>query len=388
MVKGKENKPVVLQVLPELEMGGVEIGTVEIAGGMQKHGITNFVASQGGRLVYDLEKIRVGHLTLPLKTKNIFKMRKNADKLAQFIRENGINIVHARSRAPAWSAYWAAKKAGVHYMTTFHGTYGLGPWGLKKLYNRVMTYGERVIAISEHIKRHILANYKISEDKIRLVHRCVNTEKFSPEAVTPERMINTVRDYNIPDDKKVLLLGGRITRWKGQHLLIEALSKVKNQNYFCIIAGDEQGREEYVIELKGLIAKYGLENRVAIFGKVLDMPALMMVSNVILSTAIEPEAFGRIAIEGQAMGKIVVASNHGGSLDSVIDGKTGRLFYNNNAASLAEAIDWALSLSEGEEEKIAKAAVKNVKDNFTKEIMCAKTIKVYEELMASDKPND
>ena len=364
MVKGKENKPVVLQVLPELEMGGVEIGTVEIAGGMQKHGITNFVASQGGRLVYDLEKIRVGHLTLPLKTKNIFKMRKNADKLAQFIRENGINIVHARSRAPAWSAYWAAKKAGV------------------------MTYGERVIAISEHIKRHILANYKISEDKIRLVHRCVNTEKFSPEAVTPERMINTVRDYNIPDDKKVLLLGGRITRWKGQHLLIEALSKVKNQNYYCIIAGDEQGREEYVKELKGLIAKYGLENRVAIFGKVLDMPALMMVSNVILSTAIEPEAFGRIAIEGQAMGKIVVASNHGGSLDSVIDGKTGRLFYNNNAASLAEAIDWALSLSEGEEEKIAKAAVKNVKDNFTKEIMCAKTIKVYEELMASDKPND
>ena len=179
MVKGKENKPVVLQVLPELEMGGVEIGTVEIAGGMQKHGITNFVASQGGRLVYDLEKIKVGHLTLPLKTKNIFKMRKNADKLAQFIRENGINIVHARSRAPAWSAYWAAKKAGVHYMTTFHGTYGLGPWGLKKLYNRVMTYGERVIAISEHIKRHILANYKISEDKIRLVHRCVNTEKFS-----------------------------------------------------------------------------------------------------------------------------------------------------------------------------------------------------------------
>lgn len=388
MVKGTENKPVVLQVLPELEMGGVEIGTVEIAGGLQKKGIKNFVASQGGRLVYDLEKIKVEHLTLPLKTKNIFKMRKNADKLAQFIREKGINIVHARSRAPAWSAYWAAKKAGVHFMTTFHGTYGLGSWGLKKLYNRVMTYGERVIAISEHIKRHILANYKISEDKIRLVHRCVNTEKFSPETVTPERMINTVRDYNIPDDKKVLLLGGRITRWKGQHLLVEALSKVKNQNYYCIIAGDEQGREDYVKELKGLIAKYKLEDRVAIFGKVLDMPALMMVSNVILSTAIEPEAFGRIAIEGQAMGKIVVASNHGGSLDSVIDGKTGRLFYNNNAASLAEAIDWALSLSEGEEEKIAKAAVKNVKDNFTKEIMCAKTIKVYEELMASDKLKD
>ena len=388
MIKENEQKPVVLQVLPELEMGGVEIGTVEIASGLQKKGITNYVASQGGRLVYDLERMKVEHLTLPLKTKNIFKMRKNSKKLAKFIKEKGINIVHARSRAPAWSAYWAAKKAGAHYMTTFHGTYGLGPWGIKKLYNRIMTYGEKVIAISEHIKRHILANYKISEENIRLVHRCVNTEKFSPEAVTSERMIKTVQDYNIPDDKKVLLLGGRITRWKGQHLLIEALSQVKNQNYYCIIAGDEQGREEYVNELKKLIKKYELENRVAIFGKVLDMPALMMVSNVILSTAIEPEAFGRIAIEGQAMGKIVVASNHGGSLDSIVDGKTGKLFYNNNAASLAEAIDWALSLSPAEEEKISKAAIKNVKDNFTKEIMCDKTIKVYEELIASDKKND
>lgn len=385
MVKGKEKSPVVLQVLPELEMGGVEIGTVEIAGGLQKKGIKNFVASQGGRLVYDLEKLKVEHLALPLKTKNIFKMRKNADKLAQFIKDKGINVVHARSRAPAWSAYWAAKKAGVHYMTTFHGTYGLGPWGVKKIYNKVMVLGERVIAISEHIKRHILANYKVSEDKIRLVHRCVNTEKFSQEAVTSERMINMVKNYNIPDDKKVLLLGGRITRWKGQHLLIEALSKLKNQNYYCIIAGDEQGRDDYVKELKGLIEKYGLENRVTISGKVLDMPALMMVSNVVLSTAIEPEAFGRIAIEGQAMGKIVVASNHGGSLDSIANGKNGRLFYNNNAQSLAEAIDWALSLSDKEAEKISKAAVRNVKENFTKEIMCDKTIKVYEELVKLDK---
>lgn len=385
MVKGKEKSPVVLQVLPELEMGGVEIGTVEIAGGLQKKGIKNFVASQGGRLVYDLEKLKVEHLTLPLKTKNIFKMRKNADKLAQFIKDKGINVVHARSRAPAWSAYWAAKKAGVHYMTTFHGTYGLGPWGVKKIYNKVMVLGERIIAISEHIKRHILANYKVSQDKICLVHRCVNTEKFSQEAVTSERMINMVKNYNIPDDKKVLLLGGRITRWKGQHLLIEALSKLKNQNYYCIIAGDEQGRDDYVKELKGLIEKYGLENRVTISGKVLDMPALMMVSNVVLSTAIEPEAFGRIAIEGQAMGKIVVASNHGGSLDSIVDGKNGRLFYNNNAQSLAEAIDWALSLSDKEAEKISKAAVRNVKENFTKEIMCDKTIKVYEELVKLDK---
>ncbi|MBO5443348.1 MAG: glycosyltransferase family 4 protein [Alphaproteobacteria bacterium] len=381
MEKGKDKIPVVLQVLPELEMGGVERGTVEIATDLKKRGIVNFVASQGGRLVYDLEKAKIKHFTLPLKTKNPFKMYRNSKKLEKIIKENDINIVHARSRAPAWSAYWAAKRAGVKFMTTFHGTYGLGPCGIKKLYNRIMTYGKLVITISEHIKKHILSNYKVDENKIRLIHRCVDIEKFSPEAVTQERMIKTVKDYNIPEDKPVILLGGRITRWKGQHLLIEALSLMKNQNYYCIIAGDEQGREDYVKELKLKAKKYGIENKVCVFGKVLDMPALMMVSNVVLSTAIEPEAFGRISIEGQALGKIVVASNIGGSVETIRDGETGKLFYSNNAQSLAEAIDWALDLPADEIEKISKAAIKNVRDNFTKQIMCDKTVKVYEEIL-------
>ena len=254
--------PVVLQVLPELEMGGVERGTIEIALELQKQGIKNFVASQGGRMVSELKKAKIPHLTLPLKSKNIFTMRRNADALAAYIKKNNINIVHARSRAPAWSAYWAAKKAGVHFVTTFHGTYGLGPLGIKKIYNRIMTYGERVIAISNHIKKHILANYKKTDpQKIRLIHRCVDIDKFSPEAVTQARMIQKIKEYNIPDDKPVLLLGGRITRWKGQHLLIEALSKMKNQNYYCIIAGDEQGREEYVKSLKKQAEKYGISNK-------------------------------------------------------------------------------------------------------------------------------
>lgn len=384
MEKGKDKSPVVLQVLPEIEMGGVERGTIEIAVDLQKRGITNFVASQGGRMEYELEKAKIKHFTLPLKTKNPFKLYSNSKKLEKIIKENGINIVHARSRAPAWSAYWAAKRAGVKFMTTFHGTYGLGPCGIKKIYNRVMTYGQLVIAISEHIKKHILANYKTDAGKIRLIHRCVDIDKFSPDAVSQERMIKAVKEYNIPEDKPVLLLGGRITRWKGQHLLVEALSKMKNQNYYCIIAGDEQGREEYVNELKSLAKKFGIENKVSIFGKVLDMPALMMVSNVVLSTAIEPEAFGRISIEGQALGKIVAASNIGGSVETIKDGETGKLFYSNNAQSLAEAIDWALDLPDAEKEKISKAAIKNVRDNFTKQIMCDKTVAVYHELINMD----
>ncbi len=387
MAKAKNKEPVVLQVLPELEMGGVELGTIEIASELQKQGIKNFVASQGGRLTAELNKMEVKHLTLPLKTKNIFKMRKNASALAEFIKKNKINIVHARSRAPAWSAYWAAKKAGVHYMTTFHGTYGLGFGGIKKVYNKIMTLGERVIVISTHIKNHVLKNYKTDESKLRLVHRCVDVEKFSPELVSQERIIKTTKEYNIPEDKPVITLIGRITRWKGQHLLVEALSKMRNKNYYCIIAGDEQGRVNYVDEIKNLAEKYRIKNRVGFYGKVLDPQALMQVSTVVLSTAIEPEAFGRISVEGQAMGKIVVASNIGGSLDTITDGVTGKLFESNNANSLACALDWALELDEKQKQKIAKAAQKNAKENFTKQIMCDKTIALYRELAAEKKIN-
>ncbi|MBP3346442.1 MAG: glycosyltransferase family 4 protein [Alphaproteobacteria bacterium] len=381
MSSSKDKTPVVLQVLPEVETGGVEVGTVEVASELQKHGIKNFVASQGGRMVYDLDKLKVPHFTLPLKSKNPFTMRKNARALEKIIRDNGVNIVHARSRAPAWSAYWAAKRAGVKFVTTFHGTYGLGPWGIKKIYNKVMTYGERVIAISNHIKNHILQNYKADESKIRLIHRCADIERFSPAAVTQERMINKIKEYNIADDKPVLLLPGRITRWKGQHLLIEALAKMKNRNYYCIITGDSQGRQHYMDYLEELVRKYKLEDRVGFFGRYSDVPALMMIANVVLSTAIEPEAFGRISIEGQAMGKIVVASDIGGTLDTVVDGKTGKLFKSNDAQSLADALDWALGLSAAETEKIGKAGIENVRANFTKQIMCGKTIEVYKEVL-------
>lgn len=385
MKQSKEISPVVLQVLPELETGGVETGTIEIACELQKRGIKNFVASQGGRMVHELEKAGIPHLTLPLKSKNIFTMRRNAKKLAQYIKENGINIVHARSRAPAWSAYWAAKAAGVHYMTTFHGTYGLGPCGIKKLYNRVMTYGEKIIAISNHIKNHILQNYKADEKNIRLIHRCADIEKFAPAAVTPERMINKIKEYHIAEDKPVLLLPGRITHWKGQHLLLEALHLMKNKDYYCIITGDAQGRDKYLNSLKELARKYKLENRVGFFGRYSDVPALMMVSDIILSTAIEPEAFGRISVEGQAMGKIVVASDIGGSLDTIQDGITGKFFKSGDSQSLADALDWALALNDKEKQKISAAAIKNVREHFTKQIMCDKTIDVYREVVNGKK---
>ena len=200
MAENKQKELVILQVLPELNQGGVELGTIEIASELQKRGIKNFVASAGGRIEGNLERLKVKHFTLPLKTKNIFKIWLNSLRLAKIIKENGITIVHARSRAPAWSAYWAAKKCGVHYMTTFHGTYGLGPRGIKKIYNQVMTFGERVIAISNHIKEHIIKNYGTDENKIRLIARCVNMENFDVENTSAERMIKFLKENQIPAD--------------------------------------------------------------------------------------------------------------------------------------------------------------------------------------------
>lgn len=384
-VKSMENqdnkKIVVLQVLPELGQGGVELGTIEIASELQKRGIENYVASEGGRMEYNLERIKVKHFTLPLKTKNIFKMYLNSLRLARIIKKYGITIVHARSRAPAWSAYWAAKRCGVHFVTTFHGTYGLGPWGIKKFYNKIMTYGERVIAISNHIKQHILKNYKTDESKIRLIHRCVNMENFNVETTSAERMIKYLEDNNIPEDKPIVTLIGRLTNWKGQKLLIEALHLIDNEDFFCVIIGDDQGRKKYSSELRKMIANYNMTDRFLFIRNVKDIPAAMMVSDVVLSTSIEPEAFGRIAIEGQAMGRVVVASNIGGSVETVIDGVTGRLYESTSVQALAEAIDWALHLSTDEREKIGAAGIKNVKEHFTKQIMCDKTIEVYKELI-------
>ena len=380
-MENDNKKMVVLQVLPELGQGGVELGTIEIASELQKRGIENYVASEGGRMEYNLERIKVKHFTLPLKTKNIFKMYFNSLRLARIIKKYGITIVHARSRAPAWSAYWAAKRCGVHFVTTFHGTYGLGPWGIKKFYNKIMTYGERVIAISNHIKQHILKNYKTDESKIRLIHRCVNMENFNVETTSAERMIKYLEDNNIPEDKPIVTLIGRLTNWKGQKLLIEALHLIDNEDFFCVIIGDDQGRKKYSSELRKMIAKYNMTDRFLFIRNVKDIPAAMMVSDVVLSTSIEPEAFGRIAIEGQAMGRVVVASNIGGSVETVIDGVTGRLYESTSVQALSEAIDWALHLSTDEREKIGAAGIKNVKEHFTKQIMCDKTIEVYKELI-------
>ena len=382
MSKDKVKNPVILQVLPELGQGGVELGTIQVAEALTEAGIKNFVASAGGRKEYNLEKLGVKHFKLSLKSKNPFTIFKNANILADYIKKEGINIVHARSRAPAWSAYFAAKKAGVHYMTTFHGTYGLGPKGIKKIYNRVMTLGEKVIVISSHIKNHVLKHYNVDENKLAFIHRCVDVEKFNNNAVTPARLNAIIEENNLPTDKKIILLIGRLTRWKGQELLIDALAKIKDRNDFhCVFTGDDQGRVKYTDGLLNKIKSYNMDGNFTFIKHTDDVPALMKACDIVVSASIEPEAFGRIAAEGEAMGKIVLASNIGGSLDNLKDGITGRHFISGDAEDLSQKLTWALDLPEDERKKISENAQNFVKENFTKQIMCCKTIEVYKQLV-------
>ena len=382
MSKDIVNKPVILQVLPELGQGGVELGTIQIAEALSNNGITNYVASCGGRMEYNLDRLKVKHFKLPLKSKNPIKIIINAFKLAEIIKKEGINIVHARSRAPAWSAYIAAKKAGVHFVTTFHGTYGLGPMGIKKVYNKVMTLGEKVIVISTHIKHHVMKHYQVPENRMSFIHRCVDVEKFDPNNVTAERLKTMIEEHNLPTDKKLILLIGRLTRWKGQELLIDALSKIKQrEDFHCIFTGDDQGRTEYTASLVQKIKDYDMEGRFTFIRHTDDVPALMKACDIVVSASIEPEAFGRIAAEGEAMGKIVIASNIGGSLDNLKNEVTGYHFISGDADDLSKKIENALTLSESEAQKIKVSAQKYVKENFTKQIMCDKTLKVYHDLI-------
>ena len=382
MSKDKVKNPVILQVLPELNQGGVELGTIQVAENLKEHGIKNYVASQGGRMEYQLDRLKVKHFKLPLKSKNPITILKNANKLAKIIKKEGINVVHARSRAPAWSAYLAAKKAKVHFVTTFHGTYGLGPCGIKKVYNKVMTFGEKVIVISSHIKRHVMEHYGIAEEKTAFIHRCVDVEKFNPASVTPERLKTMIEQYDLPTDKKIILLIGRLTRWKGQELLIDALQKIKKRDDFhCIFTGDDQGRTDYTAGLIQKIKDYNMNGRFTFIKHTDDVPALMKACDIVVSASIEPEAFGRIAAEGEAMGKIVIASNIGGSLDNLKNNITGFHFESGNALDLSKKITKALDLDDKTRAEIASSAQNYIKENFTKQIMCDKTLEVYQNVV-------
>jgi glycosyltransferase involved in cell wall biosynthesis len=375
--------PVVLQVLPSLISGGAERGTVELAGALVEAGWTSYVASGGGPLEREVARAGATHLTLPLASKNPLVMRRNTVALVRLIRQLGVDIVHARSRAPAWSACAAASVTGRRFVTTFHNAYGART-ALKRRYNSVMARGDRVIAISDFVADHAATVYGIGRDRLRTIPRGVDLEIFDPNRVGAQRMINLARQWRLPDGMPVVMLPGRLTRWKGGLDFIAAVAKLGRCDVCCVLAGSEQ-RPGFRRELEGAIRENGLAGLFRIVEECRDMPAAYMLADVVVSASRDPEGFGRVIVEAQAMGRPVVATDHGGARETIVPSVTGWLVPPREPAVLAAAIGEALSIAVEERQHLAQRSIAHIAARYTRQAMCAGTIRVYEELLFRDR---
>lgn len=372
--------PTVLQVLPALATGGVERGTVDMAWALIDSGWRAIVASSGGMMVREVERAGARHATLPLDSRNPLAIRANAARLAELIREAGVDLVHARSRAPAWSAWLAAQRTGVPFITTFHAPYDLG-FPFKRRYNAVMARGARIIAISEFIAQHVANEYGVDPAKIVVIPRGVDVRSFDPATVSAERVARLAHAWRLPDGVPVVMLPGRLTRWKGQTVLIEALSRLGREDVIGVLVGSDQGRAEYRGELEKLIQRRGLGGRMRLVDQCNDMPAAYMLADIVVSASTDPEGFGRVSAEAQAMGRLVVASDHGGSREIVRPGETGWLVPPADSSALAETLGRALTLPGDQRTAMAQRAIDRVRAFFTRERMCERTLDVYEEVI-------
>jgi glycosyltransferase involved in cell wall biosynthesis len=381
-----EKKPLdgitILQLIPSLESGGAERSCIDVTAAIVAQGGKALVATSGGRWVNEIIRAGGEVILLPLKKKNPLLLWQNKKQLEKIIIDRKVDLIHARSRAPAWSGYLAAKNTNIPYMTTFHAAYKFSG-KLKKKYNSVMAKGLRVIAISKYIAQHIIDNYNIEPQHIHVIYRGIQTEKFHPDRVHAERMIKLAREWKVPDDKQLILMPSRLTRIKGHHVLIEAMSKMKYRNFFCVICDASPERDRYQQELLQLIKKYDLEDKVRIVDFCADVPAAILLAQLVVAPSLVPEGFGRIPVESQAMGTPVVASAIGGHKEIVVDGETGFLVPPDDADAMAVAMDRVMMMNEEERKQMAENAMRFVHEHFTKEKMTDQTLNVYYEILGS-----
>jgi len=371
----------VLQVLPSLETGGVERGTVEITQAIAAAGGTALVASEGGRLVAAVERAGGRHIRLPMATKNPVAIWRNVGRLVQLIGAERVSIVHARSRAPAWSALMAARRTGTRFVTTYHGVYNEGLPG-KRRYNAVMARGDRVIAISHYVAGLLVARHAVDPARIRVIPRGVDPTLFDPGRVPGPRMARLAEAWRLPDDAPVVMLPARLTRWKGGAVLIDALAQLTHADACCVLVGATQGRERFAQELEAQARALGVAARLRLVGHCDDMPAALMLADVVVSASVDPEGFGRAVIEAQAMGRPVIATDHGGAAETVEHLVTGWRVPPGDAGALAAALDHALDMPPDDQQALGNRARASVCAHYTTAAMQAATLGVYQELLA------
>jgi glycosyltransferase involved in cell wall biosynthesis len=376
-----------LQITPRLDTGGVEQTTLDVAAAVVRAGGRALVASQGGRLAPELGA-RGGELVrLPMDAKNPFTVWRNGDRLARLIRREGVSLVHARSRMPAWSALRAVRRTGTPFVTTYHGVYSAkSDW--KRSYNAVMASGDVVIANSAYTRHHVIEEHKIHPLEVVAIPRGVDLARFTPDLVSPSRVAELRAAWGLADHdtRAVVLLAGRLTRWKGQALLVEATKRLKGQgveNFVVILAGDDQGRSAYARELESAIKAADLTDRVRLVGHCADMPAAYLACDLAVAPSLKPEAFGRTAVEPQAMGRPVLAADHGATAETVIPGESGWLVKPGDADAWAEGLAAAVSLTSQQRAAMGAAGAERTRRLYSLQAMTDATLDIYAGLLMS-----
>jgi len=377
----------VLQVIPKLGYGGAETGCFDIAHYLPENNCKSFIVTSGGELLKFVDKKKVKIFKLPVQSKNPLLIFINSIILIGIILLNNISIVHARSRAPAWSCLIASKITGRKFVTTFHGTYNFKT-NLKKFYNSVMVRSDLIIAGSNFIFSHIKENYSMYlnyKKKFLVIFRGINVDYFDSSTTIENDEKKLLKQWDIDKDKKIILLPGRLTSWKGQEVFIEAVNLINielgYEAFYTVILGSDQGRELYKKKLVRLSEQYRMSKQIRFIDHCKNMALAYKVSDIIVSASNEPEAFGRVSVEAQSMGKPIVASNIGGSNETVIDEKTGFLFESNNAKSLSKQILRVLNMDETSLKMMGIEARKNVTQRFNVEKMCFSTYSEYKRLL-------
>ena len=377
----------VLQVIPRLGYGGAEIGCYDLAHYLKEQKSSSFIATSGGELIKYIDKKKVKLFRLPVHSKNPLLILINIFILTFIVLFYKINILHVRSRAPAWSCYYVSKITRCKLVTTFHGTYNFNS-SIKKYYNAIMLKSDCVIAGSNFIFSHIKEKYPEYISRIKkflVIFRGINTEYYDPDNIKEADRIKFLKKINIDANKKIILMPGRLTEWKGQEIFIEALNDLKTKygykNFIAILLGPDQGRKIYKKKLIRLIERFRLNNEVIFLEHAPSMPVAYSVSNVIVSASIEPEAFGRISVEAQSMKKPIVASNIGGSMETIVDNKTGLLFSSSDHHSLSEKLDFIFRLDDTSLNVMGNNGRKNVQKKFNVEKMCFSTYSEYKKLI-------
>jgi len=377
----------VLQVIPKLGYGGAETGCYDLAHYLSENNCSSFLVTSGGELIKYVDKKKVKLIRLPVNSKNPIVMFFNSIILVFIILFFNISIIHARSRAPAWSCLLAAKITRRKFITTFHGTYNFSN-PLKKFYNSVMVRSSLIIAGSNFIFAHINSNYSKYLDikkKFLVIFRGINVDFFDPTTTLEIDEDKLISKWGIKKDKKIILMPGRLTSWKGQELFIEALNLVNKElgqkAFYAIILGSDQGRDVYSKKIKRLAEQYRLTNQLNFIDHCKNMPLAYKISDLVVSASIEPEAFGRVSVEAQSMEKPIIASNIGGSNETIINNKTGFLFESGNPESLSKKIIEVLHLDESTLKSIGNEGRKNVIKKFNVEKMCFSTYSEYKKLL-------